>query len=96
MKKLILAAAGALGLASASLTALPAAAQPARLIETDFACGPGWHLNYWDRCVPNYRFYGPSFVIGFRDRGRFRDRDDFRFRGHAFRDHDFRGDHFRR
>jgi len=101
MKKLVLAGAAALGLASVSLPALPAAAQPLPLVKADYWCGPGWHLNAWNRCVRNYRYgYGPTFVFGFHDRDdfRFRDRDDFRFRDHDrgdFRDHD-RGDHWGR
>jgi hypothetical protein len=104
MKKLALAAVGALGLASVALTALPVAAQPLPLVKADYWCGPGWHLNAWNRCVRNYPAYGyygygPTFVFGFgRDRDRdFRDRGDFRgdrgdrgdFRGD-------RGDHWRR
>jgi hypothetical protein len=93
MKNLVLAAMGALGLASASVAALPAAAQPLPLINADYWCGPGWHANGWGRCVPNYGPYygywgGPTFVLGFHGgRGFHGDRDfhgGFRggFRGH--------------
>ena len=94
MKNLILATVGALGLATASLAAMPAAAQPLPLVKADYWCGPGWHLNAWNRCVRNYYGYGyyggPTFVFGFGDRDHFRshDRDDFRFRD---RDDRFRG-----
>ena len=84
MKRLaLLAAVGALGLASSGL-AMPANAAPLPLIKAGYWCGPGWHRDYWGRCVPNaYSDYGPTFVFGFHGR----DRDDLRFRG---RD-DFRG-----
>jgi hypothetical protein len=95
MKKLVLAAVGALGLASASLAALPAAAQPLPLVKADYWCGPGRHLNAWNRCVPNAYFYGywgghvwgdrghdrEDFRFRDRDRGDFHDRGDFRGRG---------------
>jgi len=90
MKKLVLAAVGAIGLASASIAAIPAAAQPLPLVQADYWCGPGWHLNAWDRCVPNYGpyygYYGPTFVFGFHGGGFHGDRD---FRG------GFRGGHRR-
>ncbi len=79
MKNLILAAMGALGLASASIAALPAAAQPLPLVKADYWCGPGWHMDAWRRCVPNYGYdygyygYGPTVVFGFG--GGFHDRD---------------------
>ncbi|HLK23934.1 MAG TPA: hypothetical protein VKT30_04680 [Caulobacteraceae bacterium] len=86
MKKLMLAAAGAVGLASAAIAATPAAAQPLPLIKADYYCGPGWHLNYWDHCVPNrygYYYGGPTFVFGFGPRVGF----GFHERGFGFRGH---------
>jgi hypothetical protein len=88
MKKFVLAALGAIGLATASAAALPAAAQPLPLVKADYYCGPGWHLNYWGNCVPNYYGYyygGPTFVFGFGGRG-FRGGHDFggHFSGRGF------------
>ena len=94
----LLAAVGALGLATSAL-AMPANAAPLPLIKAGYWCGPGWHLDYWGRCVPN-AYGGPTFVFGFhgrdRDDFRFRDRDDFRFRDRDrgdFHDRGDRGDH---
>ena len=46
-------AVAALGLAAAAETA-SAAPYGGQLIKADYACGPGWHINPWGRCTPNY------------------------------------------
>ncbi|HLI65342.1 MAG TPA: hypothetical protein VKU90_03170 [Caulobacteraceae bacterium] len=98
MKAVALAAIGALGLVSAAAPAIPAQAAPVyvQTIKANWPCGPGWHLNYWNRCVPNYGYYygGPSVFFGFGDRDdfRFRDRDRGDFRGDRGDRGDFRGD----
>ena len=56
IKTAALAAAGAIGLASAA-TAIPAQAAPLPLVHASYGCGPGWHPNGWGRCVPN-AYYG--------------------------------------
>jgi hypothetical protein len=68
MKAAALAAIGALGLASVAASAAPTQAAPVyvQTINASWGCGPGWHPDYWGRCVPNYGFYGgPRVVIGF-------------------------------
>jgi len=69
MKRIaLLAAVGALGLATSALAA-PASAAPLPLIKASYWCGPGWHPNAWGRCVPNYygwgywrpAYWGPGF-----------------------------------
>ena len=57
-------AVAALGLAAAAQTAsaTPVALHGGELIKADYACGPGWHVNPWGRCVPNY--YGGAYVYG--------------------------------
>jgi hypothetical protein len=91
MRFVALAAVGALGLA-VTARALPAHAAPLPLIKADYWCGPGWHLDRWNRCVRDVRYYG-FLGWGFNDRDEFRsrDRDDFRFRDRdegRFRDRD--------
>ena len=88
MKKLMLATVGALGLASASMAALPTTAAPQLpLVKADYWCGAGYHLNAYDQCVRNYSYYrdyGPRvyfrFGFGDRDHNYYRDRDDYYYR----------------
>lgn len=94
MKAVALAAMGALALGSVAVQAAPSQAAPVyvQTIKANWPCGPGWHLDYWNRCVPNYGYYGyygygPSVFFGFHDR------DDFRFRGRDF-DRGFHGRDF--
>jgi hypothetical protein len=82
----LIAAVGALGLASTALAAMPATAAPLPLMKAAYWCGPGWHPNAWGRCVPNrygYGYYNTYRWDFGRDRGDYRDRyrGDFRDRG---------------
>jgi hypothetical protein len=54
----------AFGLAAAaqSASAAPAAPYGGQLIRADYACGPGWHVDVWGQCVPNY--YGGLYLYG--------------------------------
>ena len=64
LRKLVLAAAlagaGVAGAQEASAMTLPAQAGVSTPIQqAGWACGPGWHLNPWGRCVPNRWGWGP-------------------------------------
>jgi hypothetical protein len=63
MKTLAIAA-GALALCAAAqaASAAPATFYGGRLIQADYVCGPGLHVNGWGRCVPNY--YGGVYAYG--------------------------------
>ncbi|RWM03689.1 MAG: hypothetical protein EOR68_05495 [Mesorhizobium sp.] len=66
LTKYSLAAALAIGgtAAASAASAMPIApAAPAHAIieHVAWGCGPGWHPNYWGRCVPNRRVVYPGY-----------------------------------
>jgi hypothetical protein len=66
LTKYSLAAALALGGSAAASAAsampiAPVAPAPALIEHVAWGCGPGWHPNYWGRCVPNRRVVYPGY-----------------------------------
>ncbi|MEI9402278.1 GCG_CRPN prefix-to-repeats domain-containing protein [Mesorhizobium argentiipisi] len=66
LPKYSLAAALAIGgtAAASAASAMPIAAvapSPALIEHVAWGCGPGWHPNYWGRCVPNRRVVYPGY-----------------------------------
>lgn len=57
----ILLAAGTVAMTSATraLPISPVPSVPSAIVQAGWACGPGWHLTPWGRCVPTRRFYRP-------------------------------------
>ena len=39
----------------------PVAPTPALVEHVAWGCDPGWHPNYWGRCVPNRRVIYPGY-----------------------------------
>ena len=58
--------------AASAMPIAPVAPAPALVEHVAWGCGPGWHPNYWGRCVPNrrviysgyYYWGGPRVYIG--------------------------------
>ncbi|WP_027165959.1 hypothetical protein [Mesorhizobium sp. WSM3224] len=66
LTKYSIAAALAIGGAAAASAAsampiAPVAPAPALVEHVAGGCGPGWHPNYWGRCVPNRRVVYPGY-----------------------------------
>ncbi|CDX45667.1 conserved exported hypothetical protein [Mesorhizobium sp. ORS 3359] len=67
LTKYSLAAALAIGgtAAASAASAMPIAPvappAPAMIEHVAWGCGPGWHPNYWGRCVPNRRVVYPGY-----------------------------------
>lgn len=66
MKPVAIAAGAALALdlaaAAQTVSAAPVAPYGGQLIKADYACGPGWRVDVWGRCAPNY--YGGVYAYG--------------------------------
>ncbi|TPN89614.1 hypothetical protein FJ987_08805 [Mesorhizobium sp. CU2] len=68
LTKYSVAAALAIGgtVAAGAASAMPTApvTAPAVVEHVAWGCGPGWHPNYWGRCVPYRRVYYPGYYWG--------------------------------
>jgi hypothetical protein len=47
--------------AASAMPIAPVAPAPALVEHVAWGCGPGWHPNYWGRCVPNRRVIYPGY-----------------------------------
>ncbi|TPI14852.1 hypothetical protein FJW06_09585 [Mesorhizobium sp. B4-1-3] len=47
--------------AASAMPIAPVAPAPATIEHVAWGCGPGWHPNYWGRCVPNRRAIYPGY-----------------------------------
>ncbi|MBZ9850147.1 hypothetical protein LB565_19365 [Mesorhizobium sp. CA14] len=47
--------------AASAMPIAPLASSPALIEHVAWGCGPGWHPNYWGRCVPNRRVIYPGY-----------------------------------
>lgn len=47
--------------AASAMPIAPIAPAPALVEHVAWGCGPGWHPNYWGRCVPNRRVIYPGY-----------------------------------
>ena len=47
--------------AASAMPIAPVAQAPAMVEQVAWGCGPGWHPNYWGRCVPNRRVVYPGY-----------------------------------
>lgn len=47
--------------AASAMPIAPVAPAPAMIEHVAWGCGPGWHPNYWGRCVPNRRVVYPGY-----------------------------------
>ncbi|TGT15297.1 hypothetical protein EN817_32650, partial [Mesorhizobium sp. M3A.F.Ca.ET.174.01.1.1] len=47
--------------AASAMPVAPVAPAPAMIEHVAWGCGPGWHPNYWGRCVPNRRVIYPGY-----------------------------------
>lgn len=47
--------------AASAMPIAPVAPVPAMIEHVAWGCGPGWHPNYWGRCVPNRRVVYPGY-----------------------------------
>jgi hypothetical protein len=60
---------GSMIAASVALNAMPNASlarvDTGSIKNVDWACGPGWHLNPWGRCVPDYWRRGGGWSHGY-------------------------------